>query len=160
MRWPFVLDSAEQYHAGYLTEQLEKRDDKTHCTHYMESGNQPRLNSGGASFLIPKLFVTTFCVQAAAITFPLHTARIRHPILFGPRFDLEPVRVVAHTAAVKLKNEGNIWLPHKRNNIVIYITNAAILNKIVRFVTSSFKTRKKLWEDLQFYVYRISYDYS
>lgn len=96
-------DCAEENHTSHLAEQLKEGDDETHRAHHVESGYQPHLNGGCASFLVPELLVATLRIEATAVSFPLHATRIRHPILLGPRFDLEPIRVVTYTAAMKLK---------------------------------------------------------
>lgn len=100
---PLVFDRAEEYHASHLSEKLEKRDHETHRTHHVESGDQPHLDGVGTSLLVPELLVTAFWIKTAAITFPLHAAGVWYPVLLGPCLDLEPIRVVAHAAAMKLK---------------------------------------------------------
>lgn len=96
-------DRAEEYHTGNLAEQLEKRDHEAHRAYHVESGDKPHLDGGSAALLVPELLVTTLRVQPATVTFSLHAAGVRHSVLLGPRLDLEPVRIVAHAAAAKLK---------------------------------------------------------
>lgn len=125
-------DRAEEDHAGHLAEQLEEGHDETHRTHYVESGHQPHLNGGRASFFVPELLVTTLRIQATTVSFSLHAARIRNPILLGPRLDLEPIRVVAYAAAMKL--DVSIW-----NSVILNIYLLQIqLDALVR--TGAFKS--------------------
>jgi len=98
-----VSNRAEENHAGDQAEQLQEADDQAHRAYHVQPGDQPHLNGGGAALLVPQLLVAALRVQAAAVSLSLHAAGIRHSVLLGPRFDLEPIRVIANAATAKLK---------------------------------------------------------